>query len=135
MPVRASLLVVGALTLLAPACGSGDEGSPRQARVPRTYAGMSVNEARLRARATVEREVASPESPLYRRPVRLVRLFRGRNTLGQAAWVAVVSGSASSERVCIRLWAAEVPYGRAYDGEVGSCARASSPPAARGQPV
>ena len=86
-----------------------------------SYAGMPEGEARQEAMAGMAHAVNAPDGDVFHHKVKLVRLYRGKNGLGQKAWVAMFRDRTAGGELCIRVWATHGPLAQIYNRELDTC--------------
>ena len=82
---------------------------------------MGEAEALQEAMAGIAHAVNAPDSSVYRHKVKLLRLVRGKNELGKAAWVGMFRDRTDGGELCVRVWVTHSPITQVYNRELDSC--------------
>src|SRR4051794_6465994 len=93
------------------------------------YAGMDMGEAQREVVDYARQEMIAPAGPLTRHRLQLQRLYRGKTSKGDDAWVGRFEDETAHSPVCVRVWKTdETIVSEDFSAEIDDCALDKGPP-------
>jgi hypothetical protein len=93
------------------------------------YAGMDKGEAQREVVDYARQEMIARTGPLTRHRLQMQRLYRGKTSKGDDAWVGRFEDETAHLPVCVRVWKTdETIVSEDFSAEIDDCALDKGPP-------